>query len=161
MLQQISHIKTMNHPINKHPTRRILIVDDDETLTEFHEAILTFAGYDTENAANGEDALVMLATGRFDLVVTDRTMPRLDGCGLIRALRKAGSRIPVMMISACVGIDELPDDVCREIAVALPKPAPISGVLAAVAYALHEQAAPAKEHLPRRPRVELEEVGCA
>jgi DNA-binding NarL/FixJ family response regulator len=51
-----------------------------------------------EVAEDGADALEQLATGRFDLVFTDRLMPVLDWERLVLALRSAGIRIPVVMI---------------------------------------------------------------
>ena len=50
-------------------------------------------------AADGREAFALLSMGAFDLVLTDCYMPHLHGVGLIRSLRRAGLRIPVVMIS--------------------------------------------------------------
>jgi CheY-like chemotaxis protein len=119
------------------PDARILIVDDDDILRGVNEAVLSLAGYGTDGAADGEEALAMLATCDFDLVLTDCNMPRLDGLGLVRAMRAAGSQIPVMMVSGSLAGDgKLPDDVRREVSVALPKPVRSLELLAGVARAL-------------------------
>jgi CheY-like chemotaxis protein len=119
------------------PEARILIVDDDDILRGVHEAILSLAGYGTDSAADGEEALAMLATGDFDLVLTDCNMPRLDGLGLVRAMRAAGYRIPVLMVSGSLaGGSELPADVRREVAVALAKPVRSLQLIEGVARAL-------------------------
>jgi CheY-like chemotaxis protein len=116
---------------------RILIVDDDDILRGVNEAVLSLAGYGTDGAADGEEALAMLAIGDFDLVLTDCNMPRLDGMGLVRAMRAAGYQIPVMMVSGSLAGDgKLPDDVRREVSVALPKPVRSLELLAGVARAL-------------------------
>jgi len=116
---------------------RILIVDDDDVTRGLHEIVLSKAGYGTESVSNGKEALLMLATADFDLVLTDRNMPLLDGTGLIRTLRAAGCRIPVMMVSGSLaGGGELPDDVRKEVAVALPKPTSLRELLAGVARSL-------------------------
>lgn len=116
---------------------RILIVDDDDILRGLHEAVLSNAGYGTNSAADGEEALAMLASGDFDLVLTDCNMPRLDGLGLVRALRAMGNYIPVMMVSGSLadgGV--LPPDVIDEVAVALAKPVRSLELLEGVARAL-------------------------
>jgi DNA-binding response OmpR family regulator len=121
---------------------RILVVDDDDMLRGLHEAVLNRAGYGTDSASNGEEALVMLATGDFDLVLTDCNMPLLDGVGLVRTLRASGSRIPVMILSGSLDArGGLPADVSIEAAVALPKPAKTSDLLAGVAHALRPRPA--------------------
>lgn len=123
-------------PCENIPNTRILIVDDDDVIRGLFEAVLSHAGYGTESVTNGEEALDMLATAEFDLVLTDRNMPVLDGVGLVRTLRAAGSRIPVMMVSGSLangGV--LPEDIRNEIAVALPKPATASELLAGIVRA--------------------------
>ena len=115
----------------------ILVVDDDAILRGVLEAVLCHAGYSTDSAGDGEEALTMLAIEEFDLVITDGTMPRLDGCGLVRALRANGNEIPIMMISGTLANGgKLPADVYEELAVALPKPANTNNLLAGVAHAL-------------------------
>lgn len=119
------------------PGPRILIVDDDAVLSGLHEAVLSLAGYGTESVCNGEEALVMLALADFDLVLTDRNMPVLDGVELVRKLRAGGSRIPVMMVSGSLANgDELPADIRDEVAVALPKPSRLSELLFGIALSL-------------------------
>jgi two-component system, NarL family, capsular synthesis sensor histidine kinase RcsC len=118
------------------PGTRVLVVDDDDIVRGLHEAVLSLAGYVTESATNGEEALVMLAVGQFDLMVTDCNMPKLDGIGLIRTLRASGSKMPVVMISGSLMVRDLPSDVADEVAVALPKPARMSEIINGVAHAM-------------------------
>lgn len=120
---------------SSHPAR-ILIVDDDNLLCGLHSLVLERHGYDTVTAENGEDALTQLSGGHFDLVITDRTMPILDGASMILALRSAGSRIPVIMISGSLALSPLPPAVAREVNIALLKPAHPNEILTAVAQVL-------------------------
>ena len=119
------------------PGARILVVDDDEAFRKVHAAILTFAGYEVEMAQDGADALDQLAAGQFDLVFTDRQMPILDGERMVLALRSAGIRIPVVMISGSLAQSPLHAGVAKEVSAALPKPIRAGKVLAAVFAALH------------------------
>ena len=114
----------------------ILIVDDDPFICGLYSLLLDQEGYETVTAENGEDALTQLASGEFDLLITDCTMPVLDGPGLILALRAAGNRIPVVMISGSLGDVVLSPAVASEICVTLAKPAHTKEILSAVTTAL-------------------------
>jgi two-component system chemotaxis response regulator CheY len=85
--------------------KRILIVDDAATVRMYHRKILMDAGWHTEEAANGFEALERVhaqAEGsEFDLFVVDINMPRLDGYSFVRELRQLGAhqQAPVLMVS--------------------------------------------------------------
>lgn len=115
---------------------RVLVVDDDPLVCGLYSLLLDQQGYETVTAENGEDALTQLASGEFDLVITDRAMPVLDGPAMILAIRAAGNRIPVIMISGSLAEAVLSPAVEREICVVLAKPAHTKEILAAVATAL-------------------------
>jgi CheY-like chemotaxis protein len=124
-----------------YPTR-VLVVDDDHEIRKLHAAILTFAGYDAEMAKDGAEALEQLSNGRFDLLFTDRLMPVLDGESLVLALRSAGIRIPIVMVSGSLEQCPLSERVAREISAALPKPIRADELLAAIFAALHPSPKP-------------------
>ena len=132
-----SPANSANTPVTGSPHARLLIVDDDPLVRELHSRVLSLAGYEVVTAENGADALERLAEEPFDLVLTDRNMPTLSGVNIVLALRSAGSRIPVVMVSGSVGSRPLPPAVNRQIFAALPKPARTSEVLSAVALALN------------------------
>ena len=118
------------------PPSRILVVDDDALICGLHAAVLELAGYEVMTASDGADALTQLAVEHFDLVLTDNLMPCLDGASMIMAMRSAGSRIPVVMVSSSLVHSALPPEVEREVCAALPKPARVSEMLGAVGRAL-------------------------
>jgi CheY-like chemotaxis protein len=78
----------------------ILIADDDPivrlTASEFLEA----AGHSVLQAADGREALDMVAACHVDLLVVDMLMPNVDGLETIIALRKGGSAMPIIAISS-------------------------------------------------------------
>ena len=85
---------------------RILVVDDAATVRMYHRKLLSDAGWQTEEAANGLEALECLqqeaAQGEgFDLVVVDINMPKMDGYRLVQQLRGDAQlpQPPVLMIS--------------------------------------------------------------
>ncbi|MDR9096150.1 response regulator [Burkholderia multivorans] len=82
--------------------KRILIVDDAATVRMYHRAILEGAGYAVEVAVNGIEALekALAAAAPFDLYLVDVNMPKLDGYGFLRELRRQDiAQAPAVMIS--------------------------------------------------------------
>jgi two-component system chemotaxis response regulator CheY len=68
------------------PRARILIVDDDPLISDLVVDMLDMDGYEVDTAPNGMDALDKLQNQRYDLIVTDLHMPKLDGSGFYREL---------------------------------------------------------------------------
>lgn len=80
--------------------KRILIVDDAATVRLFHRNILEGAGYRVEEAINGIEALEKCLQQSFDLYLVDINMPKLDGYGFLRELRRQEiPQAPAIMIS--------------------------------------------------------------
>ena len=77
---------------------RILIVDDEPQITRVLRRSLTSHGYDVRSAADGESALETFGDWRADLVITDLSMPNLNGIELCRRLRKV-SPVPIVVLS--------------------------------------------------------------
>lgn len=79
---------------------RILLVDDEQALLRSVARSLRFEGYHVVPASSGEEALEMLPVATPDAIVLDVMMPGLDGLATCRALRAAGDRTPVLMLTA-------------------------------------------------------------
>ncbi len=79
--------------------KRILLVDDDKTLNRSVDILLTLDGYQTLSVYDGEEALQKLLHQKFDLLITDLIMPKIDGIELISKVRKLNSTLPIMVIS--------------------------------------------------------------
>lgn len=77
----------------------ILIADDDKDLRAALSVYLTAEGYDVRCAADGQEALALLAEEHFHLILLDVMMPNLDGIAVLFALRKT-KNTPVIMLSA-------------------------------------------------------------
>jgi CheY-like chemotaxis protein len=123
-------------PANQSPRARLLIVEGNQRVRALLALVFTLEGYAVETAKDGGAALERLAVGQFDLVLTDRHTPKLDGASMVLALRSAGSRIPVIMVSGSLAHAPLPPNVAREISAVLPKSSRTAEVLSAVARAL-------------------------
>lgn len=77
----------------------ILLVDDDLELTELLAELLSLEGFNVTVVHNGKEALSLLETRSFDLMLLDIMMPILNGTGTLKQLRKT-SDMPVLMLSA-------------------------------------------------------------
>ena len=81
---------------------RILLVDDNAHGLTARRAVLEEMGHKIVIAANGSDALDLFSQSKFDLVVTDYKMPRMDGLELIKRLRKIALGVPIVLVSGFV-----------------------------------------------------------
>jgi two-component system, OmpR family, response regulator MprA len=80
---------------------RVLVVDDERAVRESLRRALELEGYDVDLAADGQEALERLEAGPDpDAVILDVLMPRLDGLEVCTQLRRSGSRLPVLMLTA-------------------------------------------------------------
>jgi type IV pilus assembly protein PilB len=78
----------------------ILVVDDDEDMRALLELHLTGAGHRVIGASDGVDALMLLAQGAVDLVLSDVNMPNLDGLKLIEIMRQKQIDVPTLFLTA-------------------------------------------------------------
>jgi len=87
---------------------RILLVDDDPMITELVVDMLGMEGYEVDTATNGIEALQKLESQRYDLIITDLHMPKLDGSGFYRELsqRKVHSLKRIIFLTGTTGVSE-------------------------------------------------------
>jgi PAS domain S-box-containing protein len=78
---------------------RVLVVDDEPLVRSLIRRLLVRRGYVVEEAIDGQSALATLAHRTFDLIVLDMTMPDLDGGEIVRRVRAAGSKVPILLSS--------------------------------------------------------------
>ena len=79
---------------------RVLIVEDEHRLSQQLAIALGDAGYAADCAADGERADFLAHTERYDAVVLDLGLPKLDGLSLLRKWREAGLFVPVLVLTA-------------------------------------------------------------
>ena len=86
---------------------KILVVDDERAVRESLRRALELEGYEIELADDGIAALEALeARGEPDAMILDVLMPGLDGLEVARQLRRGGSRLPILMLTARVEVDD-------------------------------------------------------
>lgn len=79
---------------------RVLIADDEKDLCLALSAILEHAHYLTDIAEDGEEALYLALNRDYDALILDVMMPKMDGFAVLRELRRRGSDLPVLMLTA-------------------------------------------------------------
>jgi len=84
---------------------RVLVVDDDPGMREGMAMSLKRAGFVTEQARSGEDALRLTRPGAFDAVVTDLRMTGMDGLQLTARLKALDTSLPVLLVTAFSSLD--------------------------------------------------------
>ncbi len=78
---------------------KILIVDDDKTIVEFLQIFLIKEGYEVKFSYNGEEALNRIENEKFDLILMDIMMPKIDGFEAIKIIRKL-TNTPIIFLTA-------------------------------------------------------------
>jgi two-component system, OmpR family, response regulator len=86
---------------------KVLLVEDNERVARFVKKGLVEAGHTVDHADNGRDGMFLAASEPCDVIVMDRMLPgSVDGLGIIAALRKSGSKVPILILSALSDVDE-------------------------------------------------------
>ena len=98
LLYPISPIRTSLTDMSQQP--KVLVIDDEPGVRELISEALSISEITAVQAADGLEALSLLRRDRFDLLILDINMPKLDGLALLEKLRTEGMSVPVLMLSA-------------------------------------------------------------
>src|SRR3954452_24936259 len=85
---------------------RILIVEDDREAAAYLVKAFREAGHTPDHAADGLDGYALAAEDRYDVLIIDRMLPKLDGLSLIGGLREQKIETPVLILSALGQVDD-------------------------------------------------------
>ena len=84
---------------------RVLLVDDEPAIRQGYARLLVAAGYEVEVAEDGQSAVDMLDRAPFDIVISDISMPGLDGIQLLKTIALRDPDIPVVLVTGCPTLD--------------------------------------------------------
>lgn len=84
----------------------ILFIEDDIAIADYILKGLNQAGYICDHAGNGRDGLAMALDNKYSVLIMDRMLPQLDGLSVVKALRAAGNKVPILFLSALSDVDE-------------------------------------------------------
>lgn len=109
---------------------RVLIIEDDAETAAFLRAGLQQHGHIADHVTSGRDGLLIAVGSNYDVLVVDRLLPEMDGLSVVKALRAAGVRSPVLFLTAVSGLDDRVEGLLAGGDDYLGKPFAISEVLA-------------------------------
>lgn len=109
---------------------RVLVVEDERSLADMLERLLTGEGYDVQVVHDGQAGLHAALTTRHDLLLLDRGLPGIDGFDLLRRLRRRGVTTPALMLTAYDSIADRVEDLDSGAQDHLGKPFDIDELLA-------------------------------
>jgi DNA-binding response OmpR family regulator len=96
----VKYLLTKDSEDEMRPGTRVLLVEDDRSIASFVEPELERLGFRVRCAYDGPAGLEEVQKFRPELIVLDIMLPKLDGVGVLRRLRQAGNRVPVVMLTA-------------------------------------------------------------
>jgi len=85
---------------------RLLLIEDDREAARFVLKGLRESGHTVEHAADGREGLFRATEGEYDVIITDRMLPHLDGLAIVQLLRQQGLDTPVLVLSALGTVDD-------------------------------------------------------
>ncbi|ENZ83913.1 MULTISPECIES: response regulator transcription factor [Caulobacter] len=85
---------------------KLLVVEDDKEGGAYLRRALSEAGHTVDLAADGREGLMLAAGEPYDVILLDRMLPQLDGLAILRTIRAAGVKTPVLLLTALGGIDD-------------------------------------------------------
>ena len=90
---------------------RVLVVDDDASILDTVTSILSSEGFQVMAASGGQQALSMLHSWHPTLVLLDMRMPIMDGWAVARAMQEAGSKVPIIVMTAAESAKRWADEI--------------------------------------------------
>lgn len=85
---------------------KILVIEDDETTGTYIARGLREEGQTVDLVANGRDALIQATSANYDVLIVDRMIPEVDGMTLVKTLRGAGNKTPVLFLTSLGDVDD-------------------------------------------------------
>lgn len=118
------------------PMSKVLIVDDEQSIRRILRDILEFEKYEVEEAVNGMDCLVKLKQKKYDVLLLDIKMPKLDGMDTLDRIQEIAPEVPVVMISGHANIDTAVEAVKKGAFDFISKPPDLNRLLITIRNAL-------------------------
>ena len=116
----------------------VLLVDDIPEVRDVISQYLLVDGHAVETANNGREGLETFYKGRFDLVITDRAMPDINGVQLAMLIKQVAPEVPIIMLTGFGDMMKITGDIPAEIDYLLSKPVTLSDFREALAKVIAE-----------------------
>ena len=137
---------------------KILIIDDERAIRNVLKDILTNEGFQTEEAADGEEGWKKITNGDFDAILCDIKMPKLDGIELLQKLKEAGNDTPIIIISGHGNIETAVDAVKKGAFDYIAKPPDLNRLLITIRNALDRTSLVQETKVLKRKVAKVQEI---
>lgn len=137
---------------------KILIIDDERAIRNVLKDILTNEGFQTEEAADGEEGWKKITSGDFDAILCDIKMPKLDGIELLQKLKEAGNDTPIIIISGHGNIETAVDAVKKGAFDYIAKPPDLNRLLITIRNALDRTSLVQETKVLKRKVAKVQEI---
>ena len=114
------------------PSKRILVVDDDEAIRHLVEAVLKRENYDVDTADGGSDAISKIESSQYDVVVLDLMMPEVSGIDVLKRLPIRDPLIKCVVIMSAASTLSIAESTTSNVFAILPKPFDIKALVKVV-----------------------------
>lgn len=104
------------------PRQRILVVEDDVDICQLNCDVLRESGYHVDSALDGRTAWQVLKSDRYDLLITNHSMPMMTGLELINNVRSKSMQLPVILTSGLMPTEKIKQQPWLQIQATLRKP---------------------------------------
>ena len=118
---------------------RLLVVEDEQKVASFLKKGLEEEHYAVDLAFDGEDALYLMETNDYDVVMLDIMIPKIDGMSVLKRIRKNGNLVPVLMLTAKDSVENIVDGLDTGCDDYLTKPFAFSELLARIRALLRRE----------------------
>lgn len=135
------------------PIVKVLLVEDDPSVSRFIVTELEAAGHDCDTRADGDSGTSAARSGTYDVLIVDRMLPGRDGLTLIEELRQAGDETPALVLSALGEVDDRVEGLQSGADDYLVKPFSMAELLARLVI-LHRRSRSSAPDTPTRLQVE-------
>lgn len=115
--------------------KKILVVDDEMGIRHLISELLESEGFEVKAAKDGQESLDEMEREAFDLVITDIQMPRLDGLAMLEAMKRAGRKEKIIIMTGSGLAMDLPNEEMPMVVSRLQKPFRMSNLLDVVSAA--------------------------
>jgi CheY-like chemotaxis protein len=115
--------------------KKILVVDDERGIRSLISELLEGEGFEVKAVKDGQESLEEMERADFDLVITDIQMPRLDGLAMLDAMKRAGRKEKIIIMTGGALAMDLPNEETPMVVSRLQKPFRMSNLLDVVSAA--------------------------
>jgi len=136
----------------------ILVIDDEKAIRKTLHDILSYEGYQVEEAADGEQGLTMFKNKTYDAVLCDIKMPKIDGIEWLSKAREINPDVPIIMISGHGNIETAVDAVKKGAFDYISKPPDLNRLLITLRNALDKTSLVAETRVLRKKVYNLQEM---